>query len=85
MNKDELFVLAKQELIETPLVVTDGGVLQLRKHTWNLLLFVAREEFKGRKGLYSRKSRVRKKLVKAAASLLINRGWEALKADGVVK
>lgn len=73
MNRLELIEKVKQELAEKALVVNSNGIVYLGPYMRKLLLTQARIDQKGRRGLSSRKARVKKKIIQKQFIILLEK------------
>lgn len=81
MDRLELVEKVKEELEKTPLIIGKDRVITFGPYFQELLLIEAREAYEGRKGLYSKKSRIRKKIMKLGLDVLLNRTIAKLKGS----
>lgn len=74
MKIEELIQKVEVELYENPLYLINGQFMDVQPYLFRYLLYIARIDFKGVRGISSRKSRVKKKIVtKQLQKLLIER------------
>lgn len=71
MKKQELILKIQEEINDTPLFVNSNGIIQVPRYLYKYLLIQARIDFKGIRGVSSRKTRVKKKIASKQLSKMI--------------